>query len=169
MDLRTESSGSVSSQVGVERVPEHLRALTTIAQPDYIDLHSLRTPRARCVTPEDWARAALERAPLSRRGARALWRSMGLRLGPSGDARYVQGWRIAERSDSHVRLVTSSWYLRAQAVCAVEGDTVSLSLALEFVCRPAASVAWAAIAGPHQRAVPVMLAQADELLAHELA
>lgn len=169
MSLQTGSVGKVVGLVGVGQVPGRFRALTTITEPAYVDLYSLRTPRARCFSPEEWARAVLERAPLSRRGARALWRSMGLRLGPSGDAAYVQGWRIAERTGSHLRLETSSWYLRAEALCVVEDDTVSLSLTLRFTRQPVAAIVWAPIEKPHQRAVPVMLAQADELLARDLA
>jgi hypothetical protein len=169
MGVWTGSAGRVTSRVGVDRVSPAIRSLTTFAAPDYVDLYSLDTPRAKCFSPEEWARAALERAPVSRRGARSLWRTMGLRLGPAGDARYVQGWHIAAGDGSYLRLETSSWYLEAEAVCVVDGDTVALSLSLRFARQPVASVVWAAIAGPHQRAVPVMLSQADELLAHDIA
>jgi hypothetical protein len=169
MGLSGGPAGKVSSRVGVDQVPVSVRSLTTIAEPAYLDQHSLETPRAQRFSAEEWARAILERATLSRRGARALWRSIGLRLGPVGDPAYVQGWRIAARDESHIRLETSSWYLEARSVCLVDGDTTSLSLALEFVHQHVASLVWAAIAGPHQRAVPVMLSQADELLAHDLS
>ncbi len=169
MGVWTESSGRVTSRVGVDQVPPAILALTTFVAPDYADFFSMDTPRARRFTAEQWARAVLERAPLSRRGARTLWRTMGLRLGPADDAGYVQGWRIAVRDGSHIRLETSAWYLCANAVCVVEGDTVGLSLSLQFVCRPVASLVWTPIEGPHQRAVPVMLSQADELMAHDTA
>ena len=83
-------------------------------------------------SPEQWARAVLEQAPLARRNARLLWRLMGLRLGPPHSPDHVQGWRIAARGDNWIRVETASWYMTAQAVCLVEEGHVSLSLSLRY-------------------------------------
>ena len=154
---------TVSSLVGMHDVPEAVRALTTLAEPDYVDLFTVTTPRATDNSAEEWARAVLEQAPLARRNARLLWRLIGLRLGPPHSPDHVQGWKIAERGDNWLRIETASWYLTAQAVCLVNEDQVSLSLSLRYD-RPVAAVVWARVSGPHQRAVPVMLHQAVKLM-----
>jgi hypothetical protein len=155
---------AVSSLVGVRDVPEAVRALTTLSEPDYVDLFTVTTPVATDRSPEQWARAVLEQADLSRRNARRFWRLIGLRLGPSGSPDHVQGWKIAARGDNWLRVETASWYLTAQAVCLVEDDQVSLSLSLRYDKRPVAALVWALVSSPHQRAVPVMLHQAVTLM-----
>ncbi len=155
---------TVSSIVGMQDVPEDVRTLITLAEPDHVDLFTIETPTAEDHSAEEWARAILEQAPVSRRNARALWRLIGLRLGPPGSPDHVQGWTIVARGDNWLRLETASWYLTAQAVCVVDPGHVSISLSLRYD-RPPAALVWAGIAGPHQRAVPVMLRQAVALLA----
>jgi hypothetical protein len=160
----------VASFVGVHDVPEAVRSLTTLADTDYVDLFTITTPTARDWSPEAWLRAALEEAPLSHRNARALWRLMGLRLGPQGSPDHVQGWKIAARGDNWVRLETASWYLTAQAVGLVDDQHVSISLSLHYD-RPIAKLVWAFVSPRHQRAVPIMLHQAVKLMTtrrHEL-
>jgi hypothetical protein len=155
---------AVSSLVGVHDVPDSVRALTTFDEPDYVDLFTVTTPRATDWSAEAWARAVLEQTEVARRNARKLWRLIGLRLGPSRSPDHVQGWKIAARGDNWLRVETASWYLTAQAVFLVEPGQVSLSLSLRYD-RPVAAAVWAGVAGPHQRAVPVMLRQAVQLMA----
>lgn len=156
---------NVSSLVGVDEVPEDVRSLITLTDPDYVDLFTITTDwRAADHTPEEWARAVLEQAPVARDNARRLWRLLGLRLGAPGSAAHVQGWRIAERGADWIRLETASWYLTGQAVCLVRDDQASLSLSLHYDVRPVAAAVWALVARPHQRAVPTMLRQASTLL-----
>ncbi|HEY8545128.1 MAG TPA: hypothetical protein VIL36_08775 [Acidimicrobiales bacterium] len=156
--------GSVVTRVGVDEVPEEVRALVTLSDVDYVDLHTITTDGAADRTPEEWARAALEEGALARRNARRLWRLVGLRLGPPGSPDHVQGWRIADRGPDRIRLETASWYLQGQVVCLVRDDQASISLALRYVVRPVARAVWALVAGPHQRAVPTMLEEAAALL-----
>jgi hypothetical protein len=155
--------GPVSSVVGVCEVPGAVRSLTTLADPDYVDLFTVQTATAADRSAEEWARAVLEQAPVSRRNARMLWRLMGLRLGPRHSADHVQGWKIAARGDNWLRVETASWYVTAQAVCLVEESQVSMSLSLRYD-RAVAALVWALVSGPHQRAVPVMLHQAVKLM-----
>lgn len=154
---------NVSSVVGVNDVPPAVRSLTTLADPDYVDLFTITTPMATDKTAEEWSRAILEQAPLSRRNARALWRLMGLRLGPRHTPDHVQGWKIAARGDDWMRVETASWYVSAQAVCLVEQGQVSISLSLRYD-RPFAQLVWFLVSDPHQRAVPIMLHQAVKLM-----
>lgn len=157
------SGSKVSVAVGLDHVPEAIRSLCTLSSPDYIDLFTITTPWATDMTAEHWARAVLERAPLSRRNVRALWRVMGLRLGPRHSPDHVQGWRIVERGDGWLRAETASWYMTGQVICLVEDGRVSVSLSLRYHW-PVARLVWAFVAGPHQRAVPVMLVQAVRLV-----
>jgi hypothetical protein len=153
-----------SSILGGTDVPEQIRARITLAEPDHVDLFTVETPVATDHTAEEWARAILERAPVSRRNARRFWRLIGLRLAPPGSPDHVQGWRIAARADDWLRIEAASFYMTAEAVCLVEPDRVSLSLSVQHD-RPPARLVWAVIAGPHQRAVPIMLRQAAALMA----
>ncbi|MGH9029162.1 MAG: hypothetical protein ACRDV4_06055, partial [Acidimicrobiales bacterium] len=107
---------TVSTFVGVRDVPESVRTLITLADPDYSDFFVLTTPEASRHSAEQWARAIFEKAPLSRRNARRLWRLMGLRLGPRDSPHYVQGWKLSARGDNWLRAETSSWYLTAQGI-----------------------------------------------------
>jgi hypothetical protein len=91
------SDDSVLTAVGVRNVPEAIRSLGALANPDYVDLYTVTTSEATNKSPEDWARAALEETPTGR-SAPSLWRLLGLRLGPRQSPDYVQGWKIADRS-----------------------------------------------------------------------
>jgi hypothetical protein len=144
-------------------IPEAIRSLSTLASLDYIDLFTATTNEAMDRSPEQWARAVLEQAPLARRNARVLWRLMGLRLGPPQSPDHVQGWRIGGRGDNWIRVETASWCMSVQAICLVEEGQVSLSLSLHYD-HPVAALVWPLISGPHQRAVPIMLGQAVGLM-----
>ena len=155
------ATSTVSSLVGVHDVPEAVRSLTTLTDPDYIDLFTVTTPAAADKPAEQWARAVLEYA--GGRPARVLWRLMGLRLGPRHSPGHVQGWKIAARGANWLRVETASWYMTAQAVCLVEEGQVSISLSLRYD-RPIAALVWAVVSGPHQQAIPGMLREAAGLM-----
>jgi hypothetical protein len=157
---------TVVCRIGTTDVPTRVRSLCTFDAPDYVDSFTLHTPSARERSAEGWARAVLEEAALSRRSARRLWQLMGLRLGPAPySAGHVQGWAIADTGADWIRLETQSWYMSAQAVCLIDNTGLSIALALRFDHEPVARVAWAFVERPHQRAVPIMLRQASELVA----
>src|SRR5262245_37216649 len=119
--------GTVSILVGAH-VPDAVRSLTTIPDANYVNLFTVTAPIATDKSPEEWARAVLERAPVSPRNPRVLWRLMGLRLGPRRSPDHVQGWKIAARGDNWIRVETASWYATAQALCLVAEGQVSISL-----------------------------------------
>jgi hypothetical protein len=163
MNVGSGHSTRVSAVVKIDEIPESVRSHITFAKTDYIDLFEVATGREDC-SAEQWARAILERAQLSRRSARRLWSLMGLRLGPPNSPDYVQGWRIAGSGEGWIRLETSSWYLAAEAVCLVDDGHVSVSLSLRYVQRVVAAAIWAVVRPSHQRAVPIMLRQAVRIM-----
>jgi hypothetical protein len=149
---------SVSTAVGVRNVPEAIRSLGALANPDYVDLYTVTTSEATDKSPEDWARSALEETPTGR-SAPSLWRLLGLRLGPRPSPDYVQGWKIADRGDNWIRLETASSCMTAHAVIHVEKGHVSVALFLRYD-RPIAALVWPPVSIMHRRAVPAMLRQA---------
>ena len=153
---------AVTAAIGVRDVPEVVRGLAVLERQDYVDFFTIPTDAAPRRSAEGWARTILEETSLARSGARRLWRALGLRLGPPQSPDHVQGWRIGERGDRWIRLETASWYLTARAVCTVDEGAVSLSLSIRYD-RRIAGLVWSLVAGPHLRAVPVMLHQAAAL------
>ena len=149
---------SVSTVVGMHNIPEAVRSLTTITEPDYADLYTATTGAAWNRSPEQWARAVLEETPLGRR-ARLFWQRLGLRLGPPGSPDHVQGWTIADGDGNWLRLETASWYMTAHAVFQVDHGQVSLALFLRYD-RPVAALIWAPVSVMHRQGVPNLLRQA---------
>jgi hypothetical protein len=149
---------AVTTAVGVRNVPAPIRRLAPLADPDYVDVFTLRTSRATDRSSEAWARAVLEQTPVGRSAPR-LWRALGLRLGPRSSPDHVQGWRIADRGDGWIRLEASSWFMTAHAVVHVEEGRVAVALFLRYEHAVAALI-WPPVSLMHRRAVPVMLRQA---------
>jgi hypothetical protein len=162
MNLEAHPKGTVSSSIGLEKVPSIVSNLSLFERPNFIDCFVIDTPNASCSSPEAWARAMLEESSLAQ-DARALWTLLGLRMGPQLTLDHVQGWRIESQSDQWLRLETSSWYMSASVVILVEPGAVSASLSLQYDS-PVAPFIWALVSGPHQKAVPAMMRQAARLL-----
>jgi hypothetical protein len=154
-------NSTVTAVVGLPEIPEAIRSLDTLANPDYVDLYTTTTPVATGQSADEWARAVLEGTPLGQ-SARALWRLLGLRLGPRHSADYVQGWKIAARGDNWIRLETASWYMTGHAVVRVDDGRLSVALFLRYD-RPIAALVWLPVSVMHRRAVPAMLRQALRL------
>jgi hypothetical protein len=151
----------VMTAVGASNVPEPIRRLHSLADPDYADVFTLMTSRATDRSGEAWARAVLEDTPIGRSAPR-LWRLLGLRLGPRSSPDYVQGWRIADRGDGWIRIEATSWFMTAHAVVHVDDGRVSVALFLRYE-RAIAALIWPPVSVMHRRAVPVMLRQALRL------
>jgi hypothetical protein len=156
--MTSASEPQVSVVVGLDNVPDGIRAAAAMAEPDYVDVVTITTGGVVDLSPEQWARTALEDTPTGR-GAPRLWRLLGLRLGPRPSPDHVQGWRIADRGDDWIRLEVSSWLMTGHAVVHVGDGTVSLALFLRFD-QAVAHVIWPPVSVTHRRALPVMLRQA---------
>jgi hypothetical protein len=89
-------------------VPPTARALSTLARIDYADAFVLETdPSGR--TPEEWARAVLEGAPVTVRTKLLLgWSAIGLKVGDRRSARSVLGWSVRSSGPEFVLLGADS-------------------------------------------------------------
>jgi hypothetical protein len=157
-----EEDDTVSTAVGLTNIPDAIRGLDTLARLDYVDLFTATTSGTTDESAEEWARAALEETPTGR-SAPALWRLLGVRLGPTPSPDYVQGWTIADRGEDWIRIEATSWFMTAHAVVHVDDGHVSLALFVRYD-RPIAALIWPPVSVMHRRAVPVMLRQARQLL-----
>jgi hypothetical protein len=149
---------TVVTVVGLSDVPETIRSHDTLASPDYVDVFTAPAAEATDRSPEEWARALLEKTPTGR-AAPLLWRRLGLRLGPRGSAEHVQGWKIAARGDNWLRLETASWFMTAHGILHTDDRQLSVALFIRYD-HPIASLVWMPVSALHRRAVPVMLRQA---------
>src|SRR5438093_4226600 len=142
---------TVSGVVGLANIPEAIRSHDTLADPDYVDLFTITTPRARDASPEEWARAALEDSPSARRFAFIPWRILlQLRLGPRHSPDHVHGWKIADRGDNWIRLETASWSLTCHAVVRIDEGQVSGALFVRYD-HPIAALVWPLVSIGHRR------------------
>jgi hypothetical protein len=149
---------TVMTVVGLSDIPATIRSHDTLASPDYVDVFTAPASGATERSSEEWARALLEETPTGR-AAPALWRSLGLRLGPTASAEHVQGWKIAARGDDWIRLETVSWFMTAHRIVHIDDRQLSLALFIRYD-HPIASLVWMPVSALHRRAVPVMLRQA---------
>lgn len=146
-------------------LPEPVRSASGLERIDYADIATLRTPDAARWTPEQWARAAVERGPLVRLAGPFVWRAIvGLRLGPRHAPDHVAGWRIGARGQDWLRLESNSWHLTAHAIVHVADERVALALLVRGDQRPAAFLQ-PPVTLLHRCGIPLLLRQAHRLLA----
>jgi hypothetical protein len=134
-------------------VPESIRSLGGLADPDYVDLFTATTNEASEKPVEDWARIALERVMPGylRLGVFVAQRLLlGLRLGPRRSPDYIAGWKIADRGDSWVRIEAASWMMTASLVFKIDEARLSLATFLRYDRRMAALV-WPPISIAHRK------------------
>ena len=141
-----------------ETIPEVIHALGALAEPYYVDVFTATADDARATSPEDWARAVLDRAnPVGRFLA---WRAiLNLRLESRPSADVVAGWRIAERGEDWVRLEASSWFLTARIVFFVEEAQVSMATFVKNN-RLLTTPVWPAASMIHRAAMPGLMRSA---------
>jgi len=148
-------------------VPESIRSLSDLANPDYLDLFTATTNEASGKPAEDWARAVLEGGPgYLRLGVFVAQRLvLGLRLGPRRSPDYIHGWKIAKRDHSWIRIEGASWMVTTCLVFKV--DEARLSMAT-FICydRWMAALVWPPVSIVHRK---VGLALMRRALMNDLA
>jgi hypothetical protein len=143
------------------QVPAAARRLSTLARLDYADAFVVDTRRAQDRTPEQWARAVLEDAPVVVRGAlRGTWSALGFQLGPPGSDRHVLGWEVRRGTVDFVLLGARS-RIGMPAELLLERRQQTL-LFCTFVQKknPLARAAWAGTEPGHRPVVRYVLEQA---------
>lgn len=161
----------ITGAVGVSEVEASVLERTGLPRVDYVDHFTLAPIAATSPTPtaEQWARALFGDVPSL--GERFIWQGfLQLRLANGRSPLTVAGWRIAEISDDAgagegwIRLETESWALRASLVIHTDGESVSLTTALQYD-RPIGSVVWPPLSAVHRRLIPSLFHPADAQLA----
>ena len=159
---RPEYTGEGDSEPTVRQqqpIPEEIRSLSTMAEPDYVDLFTM-TAGIPGRSPEQWARTVM--GDILGRKAQVLWRGLlGLRLSASPDR--VAGWKIADRGEDWIRLEAASWFLTAHLVFEADDEHVSLASFVHYD-RAIASRVWPPVSTRHRAVVPIVLRKARALL-----
>jgi hypothetical protein len=146
----------VDSVVGKHEIPGSVRALSSLPDPDYVDLFTLTTDTQ--ATPEQWARAMFGDVP---HGAELLiWRGLlGLRLARGRSPATVAGWQIGGRGENWIRLESASAFLTANLLIHTADERVSLGTFLRYDRRLARGV-WPPLSAIHRQLVPGVLRRA---------
>lgn len=142
-------------------VPGIARAIDPLTDPDYTDAFEVDTSSAKPRSPEQWARATFEDAPVAMRWFLLLgWRAgLGLRLGPLHSPDHVLGWQILDRATNSVTLELHSWFLTCHLVFWLDNSKLVFSSSIRYE-RKIGAVIWPPVSIIHRRAVPYLLQQA---------
>jgi hypothetical protein len=143
-------------------VPESMRPLGGLANPDYLDLFTATTDGALEKPAEDWGRIVLERVMPGyiRLGVFVAQRLLlGLRLGPRRSSNHIAGWKITERGDGWVRIEAASWMMTASLVFKIDETRLSLVSFFRYDRRIAALV-WPPISIAHRNVGLVLMRRA---------
>jgi hypothetical protein len=155
------SSDRVRSPAGVRPVSltAETCAISTLFRIDYYDAFLVEASVER--SPEQWARATIEDAPLARRAwLLSGWTSLGLRLGPPWAADRVLGWKVAQSRPDFALLKADSW-LGLQGELLFQRRPHGLLFATFIQQNHAvASTVWRRITPTHQAVVRSLLVQA---------
>ena len=142
-------------------LPRRARALSTLAHVDYADAFCFGVDRRDRRTPEDWARTALELAPVSvRRTLRSGWSAIGLKLDGAPPDRSVLGWEIRESTPGHVLLGAPSRIGMAGELLFKREPSELLFATLVQFDNPAARRVWAGVQPVHVGVVRSVLEHA---------
>ena len=138
-------------------VSDHIRSLSTMTSPDYVDVFAASTNDTPG-SPEEWARALVEDA--AGVGGQVGWRVvLGLRLRSGSSPSHVGGWEIAGRGENWIRHEATSRFLTAHVVVHVDDEQVTAATFVRYD-RPIAAKVWAPVSLIHRGAMPRLLRHA---------
>lgn len=142
-------------------ITDDIRAVDTLAQPDYGSAFELSVQDATARSPEQWARANLEGAPwVVRWFLQVGWvLALGVHLGPRSSPDYVLGNRIAHSSPETIILELQSRLLTAHNTVLVQGSRVRWATFVRYK-KPMARALWSVATLIHHRMVPYLLKHA---------
>ena len=149
--------------VQLRTMPSEMWPLIALDTHDYVDAFRMEVSRASEASPEEWARAALQRTGL---GGRLLWHGL-LRLRLDRAPGSIAGWKVGDRGERWIRLEAASWFLSANVVVYVYDEKVAVATIVRYD-NPIGAIVWAATAPVHRRAVPILLRAAAGTLETKL-
>jgi hypothetical protein len=142
-------------------LPPAARALSTLSDVDYEDAFLVEAGSAQDRTAEQWARAALEDAPMLVRSALAWgWFALGLQLGPTRSDEFVLGWEVRRSTLDFALLGAGSRLgLRAELLFKRQRHTLLFATLVRQENHIARTV-WAGVAPGHRQVVRNLLERA---------
>jgi hypothetical protein len=169
--LYAERAGRVdiASVRWTREVPDAIRSLGALANADYADVVTAPIDGAP-VEPEWMIQAALKGVP---RGLLVLVplvqrAVLGLRLQLRPSADHLLGWKIAERSESWIRIEAASWFLTGHVVMHADEGRMSFASFIRYDRRLAALV-WPPVSLIHRQVALALVRSAIRALNDESA
>ena len=150
----------VTRLVGLREVPEDVRSLSTVSEPDYVDMYSLES--ASDATAQTWARAMYEES-LGARGRLIFGQVLGLKLAPPKTLGTVAGWRVAEQGEGWIRMEAEGKRVVGQIIVRTANGVLSVTTFIQYVSR-LGSTTWTVWSILHRRAMPKLLRDAADRL-----
>jgi Protein of unknown function (DUF2867) len=151
------------ASLGARRVevPAAMQTRPDAPQSGYASAFELSVGAKRFLTPEQWARATFESAPVAVRAfLAAAWKyGLWLRLGARASPDHVLGWLIASSGPESITLEARSRLMVAQNIVAVTDSTVVLATLVHFTGRTGRAL-WAVATPIHNRVIPYLLERA---------
>jgi hypothetical protein len=143
-------------------VPPAARALGTLSHIDYADAFLAEILPAPDRTPEQWARAILEDAPISvRTRLLAGWSAIGLKLDVGRSGRSVLGWEVRRSTPEFVLLGADSRIgMPGELLFGLQQHVLLFATFVEFT-NPLARAVWAVVEPVHIPVVRSVLERAS--------
>ena len=146
----------------VDRLPTPAMAAGHDVEPDYADAFEVRTDTPDARSAEQWARSALEHAPLAVRGIVVIAHRgvLRFRLGPLHSSDHVLGWRIRESDPDMIELAADGPLMSGLIVGRRTSPTTALIETFVFFHRKPAAMIWTLVGPLHRRIAPLLLKRA---------
>jgi hypothetical protein len=142
-------------------VTDEVRAIDTLAGPDYAAAWDVAVAGADALSAEQWARATFEGAPRVLRDLIvAGWiGGLGLKLAPRSSGDHVLGWSITRNTPELIILEAKFRFGTSHNVLRVEKSRVLLATFVRNEKRGGRTV-WTLVAPLHQQILPRLLGRA---------
>ena len=144
----------------MREVPADIRSLSTMNEPDYVDMFTLDATTE--TTAETWARAIYEDS-LGARGRFVFGVILGLELAQAEASGTVAGWRIAEYGEDWIRLEAAGRRLVGQIVVRAVDGRLRVATFLQHLSRLGSTV-WTMWSTLHRKAMSKALEDAAEMV-----
>lgn len=145
-------------------VPETIRALDTLAAPDYADIVTAPLGEPLSTAPEQLVFTTLHALPriLVRVLPLVQRLALGLRLELRPSPDHLLGWRIVERHESWLRIEASSWLLTGHVVLHADDDRLSFASFVRYE-RPLAALIWRPVSLIHRQVALTLVRNAVKI------